>query len=146
MFFQSLIGYILGIFIRPKLIEIQAMNLNNKLLILLFTLISAPTFAEQNFEIPILSLVKMNYNDVDPSSDPEVMMRQFEYISSASPEELLKFYRASEYIKSCDYNDMADNYICQLTKHGKVSSGYVFIPSKSKQGHVKILADYFFTQ
>jgi hypothetical protein len=71
------------------------------------------------------------------------MMRQFEYTSSASPEELLQFYRSSEHTQSCDYNDMADNYMCKLAKHGKVFSGYVFIPSESKNGVTVIMADYF---
>ena len=122
----------------------QVKQLIGIILTLAFGLTSLIASAEQNLEIPVFSLVKMNFNDLDPSSDPEVMMRQFEYISSASPEDLLKFYRASAHIQVCDYNDMADNYMCQLTKHGKVSSGYVFIPSKSKHGETVILADYFF--
>ena len=110
------------------------------------SLTSLFVFADENLEIPVLKQVKMNFNELDPSSDPEVMMRQFEYTSSASPEELLQFYRSSEHTQSCDYNDMADNHICKLTKHGKVSSGYVFIPSESKNGETVILADYFLNQ
>ena len=113
------------------------------LLTFLLSLSSLFVFADENLEIPVLKLVKMNFNELDPSSDPEVMMRQFEYTSSASPEELLQFYRDSEHTQSCDYNDMADNYMCKLAKHGKVSSGYVFIPSESKNGVTVILADYF---
>ena len=122
------------------------MNLTKLLLSLLLSLTLFSVFADENLEIPVLKLLKMNFNELDPSSDPEVMMRQFEYTSSASPEELLQFYRSSEHTQSCNYNDMADNHICKLTKQGKVSSGYVFIPSESKNGVTVILADYFLNQ
>lgn len=95
-------------------------------------------------EIPVLKLVKMKYNDVNPSSKPEVLMRQFEYTSSASPAELLKFYEDSIYTESCPYNEMADNYMCELAMQGKISSGHIFIPAQSKGSTNVILADYFF--
>lgn len=118
--------------------------MNKCLLALILISIFNVSAAKNVLEIPVHQMVKMNFNDADSSSKPEVMWRQFEYTSSATPEELLKFYRASKHVKSCDYNDMADNYMCKLAKHNEVSSGYVFIPSQSKNGEVVILADYFF--
>lgn len=122
------------------------MVLNKQLFTLLLAVVSLSTCTAQSLEIPVFSLVKINFNEVDPSSDPEVMMRQFEYTSSASAEVLLKLYRSSEHIKSCEYNDLADNYMCQLVKLGKVFSGHVFIPSNSNHGEVVIFADYFYIQ
>ncbi|MCX7552263.1 hypothetical protein OS175_00105 [Marinicella sp. S1101] len=118
--------------------------MNKLLLVLVFGLNLNPAKAADDLEIPLYQMLKMNFNEADPSSNPEVMMRQFEYISSASLADILAFYRDSDHTQSCEYNDMADNYICRLAKHKKVSSGYVFIPAQSKGGEVTVLADYFF--
>lgn len=116
-----------------------------KFLLLMILLVTTPvTLAEFEVEIPLLKLVEMKYNDVDPSSNPDVMWRQFEYTSSASPKELLKFYEDNKFTESCPYNDMADNYMCKLAEQGRISTGHVFIPSKSKGDITVILADYFF--
>ena len=100
--------------------------------------------ADSSVEIPLLKFESMNFNDKDKSSEPGLMMRQLEYMSAASPEELLAFYENSEYTKQCKYNKSADNYLCDLAKVGKVKSGMIAIPSKKNSKNTKVFADYFY--
>lgn len=114
-----------------KPIQIQTANTDSKM---------------SGVELPVLQLRKMNFNDSDPSSNPDLMMRQFEYASNASPQELLTFYKESPHVKSCSYNDNADNHWCKLDKHGKIHSGSVFIPTKARGGLVEVFVDYFYNK
>lgn len=95
-------------------------------------------------ELPVLKLFKITSNEAIPSSKPSLMMRQFVYISSATPEEILKFYKESPHIDSCRYNRNGDNYWCDFSKHGRISSGSLFIPKTSKNGFVEVFSDYFY--
>ncbi len=105
---------------------------------------SVVVYGNSDVEIPLYKLQKMNYNDSDKSSKPELLMRQFEYKSTASTKELIEFYNESSHIKSCEYNELADNHRCHLSKHGKVSSGSIFISSKPRNGLTAVFADYFY--
>lgn len=99
---------------------------------------------DSTVEIPLFEFDSMNFNDKDKSSNPKFMMRQLEYLSTASSSELLAFYENNEYTKHCKYNESADNYLCDLAEVGKVKSGMIAIPSKSKGDRTKVFANYFY--
>ena len=115
-------------------------------LFLIYSMFVSIALAESDVEIPVHQLVSVKYNDTMQSSDPEVMMRQFEYMSSATPDALLQFYRDSAFVKSCEKNDMADNFMCALAEHGKVHTGHVFISTKTVDDQTAVFADYFYNQ
>ena len=115
-------------------------------LLLIHSLFVSIALAESDVEIPVHQLVSVKYNDTMKSSNPEVMMRQFEYMSSATPDALLRFYRDSAFVESCEKNDMADNYMCVLAEHGKVHTGHVFISTKTTDDQTEVFADYFYNQ
>lgn len=116
------------------------------LLALIYSMFVSIAQAESDVEIPVHHLVSVKYNDAMQSSDPEVMMRQFEYMSSATPDALLQFYRNSAFVESCEKNDMADNFMCALAEHGKVRTGHVFISTKTTGDQTEVFADYFYNQ
>lgn len=112
--------------------------------LLSFVMFVVMAHGNSEIEIPLYKVKKLNFNDSDKSSEPGLLMRQLEYLSTASTEELIEFYKKSPYVKSCSYNELADNYHCKLAKHGKVSSGDVFISTKSRNGLTEVFADYFY--
>lgn len=113
-------------------------------IILVGFLLAYSALATEEFELPAHQLRSVKFNDVMESTKPGVMMRQVAYLSAASSEDLVAFYRELPVVKTCRRNPMALNFHCKLTSHGTISSGDLFIGLTEEDGLIEVFADYFY--
>ena len=106
-------------------------------------LFSALTYAAGDIEIPVYPGSSIEEEDSIPSSKPDQDLWDVLYKAPASPEQVLEFYRGSPYVKKCEVNPMADNYLCELKAFNRIIAGTLFIDRKAKRGKVEVYASYF---
>ena len=115
-----------------------------KLLFFCIVLFSHWVLSETPPEVPPFPSSEITFSEEMDSINPDILMKQVELSSTAAPEDILEFYQKSEFVDSCEKNDMADNYICKLKTHDVIKSGYVFIDDHQKKGKTNIFMDYFY--
>ena len=91
-------------------------------------LFSALIYAAGDIEIPVYPGSSIQEEDSMPSS---------------TPAQVLEFYRGSPYVKKCEANPMAENYVCELKAFNAITAGTLFIDRKPKRGKVEVYASYF---
>lgn len=106
-------------------------------------LLSTTVVVAADIEIPVYPGSNIESRDSMQSSQPDVVMRDIQYRAPATTQQLLEFYQNSPYIKKCEENTMADNYICGLKAYKGITSGYLFIDRNTKAGKTEVYANYF---
>lgn len=93
---------------------------------------------------PTLNVARITLQDEGESTDPDRMLGELNYWSSASFDELLAFYVANPFVSNCKKNETAENYHCKLAKHGRVLFGDLFISEKPTAGQIEVYVSYVF--
>lgn len=91
------------------------------------------------FGVPFYPGAVITSNEITQGDDKSKAIRDISFNSYADPKKVLGFYQNHPAIKSCEKNEMADNYICKFTKTEKISSGDVFIDSVKKKGKIEVV-------
>ena len=127
---------------RPSQITHRSVTMRLKLTASLF-LFSALIYAAGDIEIPVYPGSSIQEEDSMPSSKPDQILRDVLYRAPATPAQVLEFYRGSPYVKKCEANPMAENYVCELKAFNAITAGTLFIDRKPKRGKVEVYASYF---